>query len=451
MLLSPVAALLSLPRLLRFSVSASSPKSCLLLPLLLGALMPGADACGTSWVSYVPQKSVVGVYSDAGCTQELGWDGFEQTRQEFADLPSISSTECVPDAGGCFVLTAACRSAYASRFDHWATEYGGSANVAAIRITAWMGATTMAGYILAASGTADCTGCGQAITSYDDCATAAASGAAAINIAGLYGRETWDGTPGCHIQDGSNFQFNTNMQGGGRDGHTPVCLDSDRPPASPSPPEAPPLQPAPPSTFIFFPGPANFPTARTRCQQLGGDLASIHSAAENAEANALTGGQSALIGFTDAANEGTWVWPDGTSGSYTSWDFGQPANDGQDEDCAAFLGWYGERWHDVPCDWAGDDGEMGPMGFLCSISGPSAPPYPPDEAPAPPPPLQPSPPALPCISDDSKCSSVADDCCACDASIGQTGCGFVEAATCRDGWVPGLGGNSNFLESCSYT
>ena len=37
-----------------------------------------------------------------------------------------------------------------------------------------MGATTMAGYILAASGTADCTGCGQAITSYDDCATAAA-------------------------------------------------------------------------------------------------------------------------------------------------------------------------------------------------------------------------------------------------------------------------------------
>ena len=46
--------------------------------------------------------------------------------------------DCVPDAGRCFVLTEACRAAHARRFDHWATEYGGSANVTAIQITSWL-------------------------------------------------------------------------------------------------------------------------------------------------------------------------------------------------------------------------------------------------------------------------------------------------------------------------
>ena len=60
------------------------------------------------------------------------------------------------------------------------------------------------------------------------------------------------------------------------------------------------------------------------------------------------------------------------------------------------------------------------------------------------------PPTL-CIADDSKCSSVADDCCACDASIGQTTCGWEEPATCRDGYVavptPGADGGT----SCDYS
>jgi len=38
--------------------------------------------------------------------------------------------------------------------------------------------------------------------------------------------------------------------------------------------------------------------------------------------------------------------------------------------------------------------------------------------------------------DDSKCSSVADDCCACDSSIGMTECHWSEPATCRDGYEP---------------
>ena len=86
--------------------------------------------------------------------------------------------------------------------------------------------TNWGSYVLADSGAADCSSCGEAITSSDDCATAAASGAAALGIGGLGSAETWGGTPGCHIQDGSNFQYNTNMDGGSAGGHTPVCLAS---------------------------------------------------------------------------------------------------------------------------------------------------------------------------------------------------------------------------------
>ena len=38
-------------------------------------------------------------------------------------------------------------------------------------------------------------------------------------------------------------------------------------------------------------------------------------------------------------------------------------------------------------------------------------------------------------ADDSRCSSAGNDCCACDARIGQTSCGLQEPATCRDGYV----------------
>ena len=60
-----------------------------------------------------------------------------------------------------------------------------------------------------------------------------------------------------------------------------------------------------------------------------------------------------------------------------------------------------------------------------------------------------------CIGDDSKCSSGADDCCACDASIGQTTCGWEEPATCRDGYVavptPGADGGMHGNPSCRYS
>ena len=65
---------------------------------------------------------------------------------------------------------------------------------------------------------------GESIGSYEACALAAASGASHLEIGGLGGSESWYGPPGCHIQDGSNFQWNANGEGDSAPGHTPVCL-----------------------------------------------------------------------------------------------------------------------------------------------------------------------------------------------------------------------------------
>ena len=58
-------------------------------------------------------------------------------------------------------------------------------------------------------------------------------------------------------------------------------------------------------------------------------------------------------------------------------------------------------------------------------------------------------------ADDSRCSSIADDCCACDASIGQYDCGWEEAATCRDGYIPkitfGSDGGGHHNPPCEYS
>ena len=58
-------------------------------------------------------------------------------------------------------------------------------------------------------------------------------------------------------------------------------------------------------------------------------------------------------------------------------------------------------------------------------------------------------------ADDSMCSSMGDDCCACDASIGQYDCEWEEAATCRGGYIPkithGSDGGRHHHHPCEYS
>ena len=62
--------------------------------------------------------------------------------------------------------------------------------------------------------------------------------------------------------------------------------------------------PSPPSEFVYVTTSMTWSDARTYCQGLGGDLASIHSAEEDAEAAELATGENVWFGLTDADEEG---------------------------------------------------------------------------------------------------------------------------------------------------
>jgi lectin-like protein len=90
--------------------------------------------------------------------------------------------------------------------------------------------------------------------------------------------------------------------------------------------------------------------AQARCKLLGGDLASIHSAAENGEVFAGAAGNRVWIGMNDQAEEDAWGWSDGSAVDYTAWDANQP-NDNNElgEDCAVMED-FNSVWNDNYCD-----------------------------------------------------------------------------------------------------
>ena len=58
------------------------------------------------------------------------------------------------------------------------------------------------------------------------------------------------------------------------------------------------------------------------------------------------------IGLTDAAQEGLFVWVDGTNPVYEDWDDGEPNDGGRGEDCGIMLMSPGRasHWDDRPCE-----------------------------------------------------------------------------------------------------
>ncbi|XP_067371567.1 CD209 antigen-like protein C [Channa argus] len=92
--------------------------------------------------------------------------------------------------------------------------------------------------------------------------------------------------------------------------------------------------------------------AREDCQNKGADLVIVTSAEEQEFLSGFTN-QTAWIGLTDIAEEGTWKWVDGSLQTFRYWDVKQPDNllkystDG--EDCAEIKVQTGHKWNDVPC------------------------------------------------------------------------------------------------------
>ena len=107
------------------------------------------------------------------------------------------------------------------------------------------------------------------------------------------------------------------------------------------------------TTFAICTGSFNWAQARTLCQTAFGDIASILSATEHAFIRSIMDEvmlNFALIGFTDAVDEGVFRWASGLSSGYTNWVPGEPNDTAMNEDCSAIQGDAGWGWNDVPCD-----------------------------------------------------------------------------------------------------
>ena len=112
------------------------------------------------------------------------------------------------------------------------------------------------------------------------------------------------------------------------------------------------------SCYIPFNGPVTFPIANQTCVNLGGYLATVSDADENA----FVHGQITVdswIGYTDIDIEGTFRWVTGEPTTYTNWLQGAPDNLSPGQDCTLMYAAQpgpGE-WNDQGCS------EMN--GFVC--------------------------------------------------------------------------------------
>ena len=75
----------------------------------------------------------------------------------------------------------------------------------------------------------------------------------------------------------------------------------------------------------------NWVNANTACVNAGGYLSTIGSSQEQSFVYNLIPGQAQWIGFTDASNEGSWIWSNGDPITYTFWNGGEPNNSGNED------------------------------------------------------------------------------------------------------------------------
>ena len=129
--------------------------------------------------------------------------------------------------------------------------------------------------------------------------------------------------------------------------------------------------PRPTPTFVYVPTARTWSAARADCQSRGGELATIHSAAENtqaaAAANCGSGDCNVWIGLSDTTQEGRFVWADGSASGYRNWAGGQPNNDNSNADCAQIRN--NGQWDDRSCSES--------KRYICQMPSPPSPPPPP--------------------------------------------------------------------------
>ncbi|KAM8881161.1 type-2 ice-structuring protein-like [Synchiropus picturatus] len=108
--------------------------------------------------------------------------------------------------------------------------------------------------------------------------------------------------------------------------------------------------------YLYVTTQMSWARAEKHCQDLGGNLASIHSILDYHEIErviALTyhGSGTAWVGASDAQQEGFWLWSDGTPFHYTNWCPGKPSAHNTYQNCAEMQFPGNKCWSDTPCNY----------------------------------------------------------------------------------------------------
>ena len=99
---------------------------------------------------------------------------------------------------------------------------------------------------------------------------------------------------------------------------------------------------------MYNPGATTWIQANDVCRNQGGYLATISTTSENtAVRNLVSSSFGYWIGLDDRYIEGTYVWTDGSTFSYSNWGLGYPTGS-TTNDCIEVANSTGQ-WADVPC------------------------------------------------------------------------------------------------------
>jgi hypothetical protein len=114
------------------------------------------------------------------------------------------------------------------------------------------------------------------------------------------------------------------------------------------------------SSYLFCNLDDTWSNAQVTCQSYGYDLVIVNDATEDAyldaTATAINPSKYFFFGLTDSATEGSFLWIDGSTPSYTNWSGGEPDDGGGGSDCAGFST-ATSGWSDVLC--------TGTRGWIC--------------------------------------------------------------------------------------
>ncbi|XP_060887892.1 ladderlectin-like isoform X5 [Labrus mixtus] len=106
--------------------------------------------------------------------------------------------------------------------------------------------------------------------------------------------------------------------------------------------------------FLFVRTSMTWTNAEINCQARGGRLASVHSFDEYHFIQGIILRQTGMypstwLGGSDAQQEGTWLWSDGSRFSYVNWYPGQPDNQHHYQHCLVMNFADQKRWDDLQC------------------------------------------------------------------------------------------------------